>query len=206
MRKLTIVLVVSLAATVAVAGELAPAPATAKRPVVNDYGGVKVTDDYQWLEDNKSADVHAWADAQNGRARAFLSTLPSAQAIHGRVATLMKSQPPKQQPFLVVRSSPMGGSIAATDRVLLDPMTLDPSGHTAIDWYRASLDGKLVAVSLSKNGSERGDLHVYDVASGKALPDVIEHVQNGTAGGSIAFNADNSGLYYTRYPLSLIHI
>ncbi|HEX4460480.1 MAG TPA: prolyl oligopeptidase family serine peptidase, partial [Polyangia bacterium] len=50
------------------------------------------------------------------------------------------------------------------------------------------------------NGSEHADLHIYDVATGKALPDTIEHVQNGTAGGSIVFTADNSGIYYTRYP------
>jgi len=208
---------VTLAASAAFAGDLAPAPSTAKHPVVDKYGGgLDVTDDYQWLEDAKNPDVHAWSDAQNTRARAFLSSLPSAKAIHDRVANLMRSrsamwsdpiwrggqlfamkaQPPKQQPFLVVRSSPAGGS----ERVLLDPATLDPSGHTAIDWYQPSLDGKRVAVSLSKNGSERGDLHFYDVGRGKPLPDVIEHVQNGTAGGSAVFTADGSGVFYTRYP------
>ncbi|HEX9101161.1 MAG TPA: prolyl oligopeptidase family serine peptidase, partial [Polyangia bacterium] len=177
---------------------------------------VDARDDYRWLEDGKSAEVRAWSDAQNQRARAFLASLPGVAAIHARVAGLMKSrspmwyslrwrggqlfamkrQPPKQQPFLVVRTAATGGS----ERVLLDPMALDPSGHTAIDWYVPSLDGKRVAVSLSKNGSERGDLHVYDVATGKPLGDVVEHVQNGTAGGSAVFTADGTGLYYTRYP------
>jgi len=216
---------VSLAAAVATllfvqyaaaAGELAPAPATPKRPVASGIPGIDARDDYRWLEDGKNAEVRAWSDAQNQRARAFLASLPGVSAIRARVATLMKSrspmwgrlrwrggqlfamktQPPKQQPFLVVRSSASFGP----ERVLLDPMTLDPSGHTAIDWYVPSLDGKRVAVSLSKGGSERGDLHIYDVATGKPLPDVIEHVQNGTAGGSATFTADGSGLFYTRYP------
>jgi len=217
MRNLTFVALVAAAlCRPAVAGELAPVPATPKRPVASDLPGIDARDDYRWLEDGKSADVRAWSDAQNVRARAFLASLPGVAAIRARVATLMKSrapmwsslrwqggqlfamksQPPKQQPFLVVRSSASGG----TERVLLDPMTLDPSGHTAIDWYVPSLDGKRIAVSLSKGGSERGDLHIYDVATGKPLPDVIDHVQNGTAGGSAVFTADGSGLYYTRYP------
>jgi len=214
MRKLSI-LVVLVAAT-AVAGEVGPVPATPKRPAVTDYDGTKVSEDYRWLEDSKNPEVIAWSDAQNKRARAFLSSLPSVPQIKARVGALMKSrspmwyslawrggqlfalknQPPKQQPFLVVRAS----ADAKDERVLLDPMALDPSGHTAIDWYMPSLDGKRVAVSLSKNGSERGDLHFYDVATGKALPDVIEHVQNGTAGGSAVFTADGSGVFYTRYP------
>jgi prolyl oligopeptidase len=62
------------------------------------------------------------------------------------------------------------------------------------------LDGKYVAVSLSKGGSEDGTLHFYETATGKALPDTIAHVQYPTAGGSAAWNADGTGVYYTRFP------
>src|SRR2546425_848241 len=72
-------------------------------------------------------------------------------------------------------------------RVLLDPTVLDAKGTTSIDWYQASPDGKLVAVSISKVGSEAGDLHVYDVESGKQVDVVIPRVQNGTAGGDLAW-------------------
>src|SRR6185436_15638281 len=52
----------------------------------------------------------------------------------------------------------------------------------------------------SAGGSESGDLHVYDVATGKELPDTIARVNGGTAGGSIAWNAAGTGFWYTRYP------
>src|SRR5260370_1917009 len=87
-----------------------------------------------------------------------------------------------------------------SERVILDQNRLDPTGGTAIDFYVASLDAKHVAVSLSKGGSESGDVHVYDVATGKESGAAIPRVNGGTAGGSLAWNADGSGFYYTRYP------
>ena len=83
---------------------------------------------------------------------------------------------------------------------MLDPNVLDTKGTTAIDWFVPSLDGKYVAMSLSKGGSEDGTLHFYETATGKALPDTIAHVQYPTAGGSAAWNADGTGVYYTRFP------
>jgi prolyl oligopeptidase len=196
---------------------LAAPPAAKKEKVEDTYHGVKVTEEYRWLEDAKSADVKAWSDSQNKYARDFLAKLPglekiksqlkdilgakrishSALQVRGGKVFAMKRQPPKEQPFLVVLPSLEEPDKA---RVLLDTMDLDKKGTTAIDWYVPSPDGKLVAVSLSKAGSEAGDLHLYDVESGKQVDVVIPRVQNGTAGGDLAWAPDSKGFYYTRYP------
>ena len=87
--------------------------------------------------------------------------------------------------------------------MIVDPTQRNDKGTTAIDWFVASHDGKRVAVSLSDNGSEKGTLHVFDTATGEELPDVIPRVQNPTGGGSVAWNGDHSGFWYTRYPAPL---
>ncbi len=192
-------------------------PTSKKTPVTDTYHGVGVTDDYRWLEDGNDATVHAWSDAQNAHARGILDNLPHVEAIRARVTEIMsaktvayyglahrdgrlftiKREPPKQQPFLVVIASTNDADSA---RVLVDPNEIDPTHGTTIDWHIPSPDGKLVAVSLSKGGTESGDVHIYDVQTGRQVHEVIPRVNGGTAGGDIAWLTDGSGFYYTRYP------
>ncbi len=197
--------------------QAADLPPTPKKPVTDVYHGVKVVDEYRWLEDFHDPAVRAWADTENRYARAYLDGLPERAELYEQLKRLrsypspryraliyrdglffaLKQQPPKEQPFLVTLASP---DDPASERVVVDPNQMDAKGTTAIDFYVPSTDGKLVAVSLSKGGSESGDVHVFEVASGKLLADVIPRVNGGTAGGSLAWNADSSGFYYTRYP------
>jgi prolyl oligopeptidase len=193
------------------------APETPKKPVSTKYHGVTVEDSYQWLEQDNDPQVKAWSDAQNQRTRKYLDKLPDRAAIEKQLAEwyartspsysslvsrpgilfAMKFEPPKQQPLLVTLGS---ADDLGSEKVVLDPNVLDAKGTTAIDWFVPSLDGKHVAVSLSKGGSEEGTLHFFDTGTGKPLPDTIPHVQYPTAGGSAAWNADGTGVYYTRFP------
>ncbi len=84
---------------------------------------------------------------------------------------------------------------ASTERVVLDPVAMDPSGETTIDWFVPSPDGRRVAVSLSEHGSEDGTLHVYDVESGDEVCEPIPHVN--VMGGTTAWRGDGAGLWYT---------
>jgi prolyl oligopeptidase len=194
-----------------------PAPQTPKKPVLDEYHGTTVEDPYQWLEKDDDPEVKAWSEAQNQRTRDYLDGLPDRFAIEkqltewyaktsasyfslvSRLGILfaMKFQPPKQQPVLVTLAS---ADDLKSEKIVLDPNVQDAKGTTTIDWFVPSLDGKHVAVSLSKGGSEDGTLHFYETATRKALPDTIAHVQYPTAGGSAAWNGDGTGIYYTRFP------
>jgi len=192
-------------------------PETSRKPVTDEYHGIAVEDPYRWLENVKDPLVREWTESQNRLVRETLDAIPlrsmfyekfkklfgeaspeyhGLQIRSGRIFAI-KKQPPLQQPLLVILSSM---DDLASEHVLLDPNQLDPSGGTAIDFYVASLDGNRVAISISKGGSERGDLYIYEVETSQPLPDVITRVQIPTGGGSFAWTEGNDGVYYTRYP------
>ncbi len=70
---------------------ISPPPATPKRPVNDVYHGVKVTEDYRWLEDWNAPEVKEWSAAQNARTRQYLDHLPSRPAIKQRLTQLVNA-------------------------------------------------------------------------------------------------------------------
>ncbi|QNT77756.1 prolyl oligopeptidase family serine peptidase [Entomobacter blattae] len=194
------------------------APVTTIQPVEENFFGDKVTDPYPWLGISSSPEVKAWDKAQNRRTQTYLSSLPQRKKLYTRfMAAATQTSggwkglrvagervfaqtrlPSYQQPVIVNMDL---SADPHTQIVSVNPNLLDPSGHTAIDWFVPSPDGKWVAVSLSKNGSEIGELHIFDARTGKETKEVpISHVQYPTAGGSVAWRADSTGFWYTRYP------
>jgi prolyl oligopeptidase len=191
-----------------------PAP---RQPATNTYHGVAVADDYQWLEDAQAPAVREWTRLENERTREYFAGLPYWQGIAQELGQLrseesarywgfpeekgrilgLRFKPPAQQPVLVRFSSL---EPPASWRTVFDPNAYNTNGATAIDWYVPSPDGRLVAVSLSEGGSEKGTLHFFETDTGKALSDEVPRVQFPTGGGSAAWTADSSGVFYTRYP------
>ena len=100
-------------------------PKTKRSPVTDTYHGVKVTNDYRWLEDWNRVEVKAWSDQQNRYARSILNGLPQVDPIRKRVTEILSAktssigsvvyrggkffvllhQPPLQQPYILVTES-----------------------------------------------------------------------------------------------------
>jgi prolyl oligopeptidase len=189
-----------------------PAVETPRIPVTTSYHGVDVTEDYQWLEDASSAETIAWTKAQQELTQAYFDSLPWREALRARVERLLraertsykslasggstyfalKEQTPRQRPFLVTLTDL---NDTGTERIVVDPEAIDPSGETTIDWFVPSPDGSRLAVSLSEHGTEDGTLHVFDVESGEVVDEPIPHVH--LMGGSMAWRDDGSGFWYT---------
>lgn len=198
------------------------APPEAKAPPVsvettNEYHGVAVVDEFRWLENGTNTKVREWSASQNQRARSYLDGLPVRALLEDRLADLlhedaadyyslcwrrgtlfaMKHQPPAEQPVLVRLHSYTN---LASERVLFDPMKWETNGAMTVDWYVPSLDGKRIAISTSLHGTEEGTLRIIQATDGEVAPDILPRVQAATAGGSVAWNEDATGFYYTRYP------
>jgi prolyl oligopeptidase len=184
-------------------------------PIAKDiYHGVTVEDPYRWLEAN-TPEVQAWSDGQDTATRKFLAALPERDKLRdelaaiinapiteyaelkeaGKILFALRHRPNTEQPELV-RISNLGAKTEQVELVL-DP-TAGGNAHRTIDWFVPSPDGKLVAISLSENGSETGMLHLVDL-HGEDVEAPLVDVQRGTAGGDVAWTPDGKGIFYTRY-------
>ena len=197
--------------------KLAPPPLTKKQPVVDSYHGVKVTDDYRWLENGQSPATKTWVAAQNAYTHAYLEQMPQRapivqyllktrkqeqsrygllEYVAGRLFAL-KFDPEKSAPLLVTFTSPED---KASERVIVDLNSFIPGRIFNVSWYLPSPNGKTVGLALSTGGSEDASLYVFDVATGKQIGASVPRVNFATGGGSMAWKQDGSGFYYTRYP------
>jgi prolyl oligopeptidase len=199
----------------------APPPVAAKVPVTDEYHGVKVVDDYRWLEDGKSAETKQWVAAQNAYSLAYFKRAPAWNSIlqdlknpkenpgaterglafrNGRFFYLQLDRTRQQQAVLITSTSlGTANSPPGNAKVLLDPSVLAPSGHTSIDWYKPSLDGSLIAVGLAVGGSERSALTVFQTSTGKQVGSAFVPMGFPGAERSLAWLPGNKGFLYAGY-------
>jgi len=195
----------------------AESPETRCENTSNTYHDIVVQDPYRWLEDWSSTEVKFWSANQNEHARNFLDGLPGQAVLSARVeevisadtaryssgqrlqekAWFLKYAPPKQQRFLVEIDA-VGNSIS--ERMVFDPELTDGTSSTSIEWYQVSPNGELLAIALTQDGAEVADLHIINLVSGERVDEILPRVNGPTAGGSIGWDADSAGFYYTRYP------
>jgi prolyl oligopeptidase len=183
-------------------------PPARRADLVDVLHGVPVADPYRWLEDAGSPETVAWVAAQNALTRSVVDG-PVRDALVDRLTALYDyprtSVPAKRgarhffthnpglldQPVLYVLDAP-----DRQPRVLFDPNALDRDHPVALTALEPNDAGTLVAYGLSASGSDRQDILVRDVATGVDLADRLAWVKFA----SIAWVADGSGFYYTRFP------
>ncbi len=140
----------------------------------------RVADPYRWLEDPDDPETEAWSLAQDALLAAESASLPGRDRLASRVAELLGAgtvgtpawrgdrqffmrRTAEQEHAVLLTVDPDG-----TERVLVDPIALDPTGATTLDTWQPSKEGHLLAYQLSEGGTEESVLHVMDVATGDA--------------------------------------
>ena len=206
-RAIPLVLACALGAPGAARAEKPKYPPSKQGAIVQDYGAVKVADPYRWLENADDPDTVRWVDAENALTRSYVDG-PRREAIKARITALLDfprvSVPEKQGTrYFFTRNSGLQNQsvlyvregLDGPERVLLDPNALSADGTVALVGTAPTQDGALLGYSLSRSGSDRQEIYVRDVATGKDLPDKVLAKFTG-----IVWTPDKTGFYYTRFP------
>lgn len=183
-------------------------PEAPRQEVIDNYHGTWVADPYRWLENPATPESRAWTEAQNVLTRNFLDTPCRQQLLHrlrevchyerwsaplkaGDHYFFWKHEGLKNQPILYTTQR-----FSAEARVLLNPNALSKEGTVSVMNIHPSWDGTLLAYSLSHRGSDWQEIRIRDVKTGHDYPEVLQH----TKFAGIAWNRENTGFYYNRYP------
>ena len=181
-------------------------PETRKDSISDNYFGTNVPDPYRWLEDDRSAETEAWVSAQNKVTYGYLETISFRNSLKDRLSTLMnypKYGSPKKvnNKYYFYKNDGLQNqsvlyeldSLNAEPKVLLDPNQLSTDGTVALSDATFSKDGKYLAYSISKSGSDWNEIFVMEITTRKLLSDHIEWVKFS----GIAWKGD--GFYYSAY-------
>ncbi len=166
----------------------------------------EVADPYRWLEDADDPRTVAWSQAQDALCRRHLDALPGRERVRARLLALLSagvvSAPAwrRNRPFFLRRTADQEHAVLLTvdpdggERVLLDPMEVDPSGTTTLDAWQPSKEGELLAYQLSEGGTEESVLRVLDVATGRLVDGPIDRARYSP----VAWLPGGEAFYYVR--------
>ncbi|MFZ4521576.1 MAG: prolyl oligopeptidase family serine peptidase [Bacteroidales bacterium] len=181
-------------------------PVTQKVDTIDNYFGTKVADPYRWLENDTSAETAAWVAAENAVTNDYLSKIPFRENIRERLTKIwnyprfgvpfregpyyfyFKNDGLQNQSVFYVRKG-----LEGVARVLLDPNKLSEDGTIALAGTAVSHDGKYLAYSIAKSGSDWNEVQVMEIESGKILPDTLKWVKFS------GMSWEKDGFYYSRY-------
>ena len=204
MRKTIITMSVAIMSLASQAQTSYPTPQ--KVDVEDDYYGTKVPDPYRWMEDDTCQQVREWVEQENKVTRDYLDKIPFRKRLYNRLKELANYEKigapfKKNGKYYYYRNNGLQNqsvlyvSDNAEDdgRVFLDPNTLSADGTVALKSVSFSHNGKYMAYSISRNGSDWQEFYVMDVINGKLLSDHIEWAKFSGA----AWHGD--GFYYSAY-------
>lgn len=182
-------------------GTLAP-----REDLVEVIHGRRVADPYRWLEDADDERTRAWSVAQDALYAEHLATWATREHFETRITQLlgagmigvpiwrgerrfqMRREPGQEHAVLLVNEPDAG------ERVLIDPMVIDPTGLTTLDTWQPSKEGDLLAYQLSVGGTEESVLQVIDVATGELVDGPIDRARYSP----VAFLPGGRAYYYVR--------
>jgi prolyl oligopeptidase len=189
-------------------------PDADREDIVDRLHGHDVTDPYRWLENPTGPRTRNWLAAQEDLWRHHATSLRGRARFRRRgaelAATGMITAPMWRgdRSFFLRRTAAQQHAVlyvaeGGTERPLVDPAALDPSGLTTLDAWQPDLDGRLLAYQISQNGTEKSQLYVMDVATGASADGPLDRCRYSP----VAWLPGGTGFYYVRQdpPEVLLH-
>jgi prolyl oligopeptidase len=181
-------------------------PAARKAEQSDTYHGVKVSDPYRWLEDDRSEEVAQWVKAENEMTFSYLDKIPYRAQVMKRLEQVL-NYPRHVQPFrrgkFYFFSKNDGlqnqnvfyvqDGLDGKPELLVDPNKFSADGTSRLHALTVSRDGQYCAYAVSTGGSDWEEAHVMEVGSRKVLGDELKWLKFSTLAWA------GKGFFYSRF-------
>ena len=162
-------------------------PVAEVQNITDNYFGTNVADPYRWMEDDTTQVVADWVEAQNNVSQNYLKRIPYREALKQRLTELAdyerisspfkkhglyyyyKNDGLQNQSVLFVKQT-----IDGEPSVLLDPNKFSDDGTVALAGISFSNDGKYLAYTISRSGSDWREIYVMDLSTKQLISDHIK--------------------------------
>ena len=213
MKPLPACLALSVIQTLATAASPAviPAPVAEQRPYSFTHHGITIDDPWHWLRDPKypkvtDKKVLSYLKAENSYFEAHMAAQKPLveklfEEMKGRIQEDDSSVPQKDGDWIYWSTFTKGSqyrrhyrkpAAGGADQLILDQNELAKGkDYFQLHALVISPNGQLMAYAYDDDGSERFEVHVRDLTTGKDLPDVIP----GTLS-NLVWTSDNAGLVF----------
>jgi len=181
-------------------------PETKTVDTVDEYHGVKVSDPYRWLEDDRAEDTEDWVKRQNEVTFAYLEDIPYRADLQERLTELMDYEK-YSAPFvegdytyfskndgLQNQSVIYRQKEGSEPEVFLDPNKFSEDGTTSLAGLSFTEDGSLAAYSISEGGSDWRKVIVMDAETKYLMGDTMQDVKFS----GVSWKG-NDGFFYSSY-------
>jgi prolyl oligopeptidase len=193
-------------------------------PVVDNYFGTKITDNYRWLEDAKSAETRSYLERQIAYTDRYLKqakvrpeiadnldalihvTSWSTPVQRGDTYFFSKRLSSEEQPSIYMRRGWVAANTPASkttaknadfgkDIRLIDPAAISRDPNTSVSLMGISEDGSLMIYGVRQGGADEEEIHFFNIKTRKTMEDALPADRYN----SVDFAPDLGGVYYAKF-------
>ena len=192
-------------------------PVTYKKPVIDNYHGNEVVDEYRWLEFQENDSVNQWIKSQNKIAKKYLNKLVSKYNSDEKMNKYMFSELGSYEGELKVKNNDefyfryfVSGSsstpslfykkgINSEYRILVNSQSLSRKDKIDIGYYKVSKNDTWLAYQYNRNGSDWHEIRVVKIDKKRHYFNILKHTRK------TGIYWWNDGFFYKKFPFDSIN-
>ena len=185
-------------------------PATSRIPVTDDYFGLKVTDQYRWIENLQDSTVMKWFEAQDAYAENIFDRINGRDELLAELSALDSVE--KEQAWNVRKDHDtylflrwnikenvtrlMGKKGEnGEEKIIIDFRKMFPGIKRGPGMFEYSPVSRYIAFYVFEGEHEAVTLYFYDLSNRKFFPERVKYTYGGYPN-KIKFTHDGKGFFY----------